>query len=97
MVISRRTEVQSSWLYAPHPLTVQTDTAGIVSMMWPCMQFTTQQELQRLDYVCTPVCYRFRQKVNSYTSSPSVGQVGVSTLVSSLDELYTEKLRISSG
>lgn len=35
--------------------------------------------------------------MNSYTSSPSVGQVGVSTLVSSLDELYTEKLRISSG
>lgn len=56
MVISRRTEVQSSWLYAPHPLTVQTDTAGIVSMMWPCMQFTTQQELQRLSdwTMCAP-------------------------------------------
>lgn len=56
MVISRRTEVQSSWLYAPPPLTVQTDTAGIVSMMWPCMQFTTQQELQRLSdwTMCAP-------------------------------------------
>lgn len=42
--------------FMPPPLTVQTNTAGIVGMMWPCMQFTTQQELQRLSdwTMCAP-------------------------------------------
>jgi len=39
--------------------------------------------------VCVSACYSLKYVVTRYTSSPSVGQVAVSTLVSCLDEPET--------